>query len=674
MKKIIVSLLIVLIPFVSFSQSREVIFQESFDEGTVLPAGWIKMGVSLFNWTVVNSAHAGGAPNEVHLAWEPEFDGIVRLVSPSINLTGVSEIGIQFSHTLYFWDEGITLGIATSSDNGATWHVGWSREYTESIDAEVVSESIATEDVGSANFRFCLFVDGKSFNFDDWWFDDFSVFNMVGFDASLTKIDVDYYQVAGNQEVACVIENVGSNNITSLELNYQFDDGDVVTELFEMDLAPFEDQSFTFQEQTILPEGLYELKIWISQVNGGNDGSISNNSLSKMVNVVLGKADRNPMIELFSASTCAPCVGVNQEVLALLAQNPNRYAISKYQMNWPGTGDPYYTAEGGVRRSYYGVNGVPSAFIDGIDFYPYTQEVFDDAADEDAIVDIRGTFNLNGQNIHASVDVMAFSTLMDATLYIIVNEKTTTGNVGTNGETEFHHVMMKFLPNAQGTIINLTPGEHQFVEYDANLAGTHIEDFSDLEVAAFVQDNASKYVYNSHFLYEYNDVHPFAPASLSLTDNGNNTLTATWTAPEGSNPTGYQLFINEELVLNNTDQTTYTTNSPNGLYVVEVLANYPDNQTSVKVAKSIMVVQGNAVQETKNDVVRLFPNPASDVVYIKGVEVETVAVYDSFGRKTAVLDHKTEINVASYPSGVYFMVITATDGTQSVKKLLVLPK
>ncbi|MEZ5197672.1 MAG: hypothetical protein R2764_15170 [Bacteroidales bacterium] len=31
--------------------------------------------------------------------------------------------------------------------------------------------------------------------------------------------------------------------------------------------------------------------------------------------------------------------------------------LVKYQMNWPGVGDPYYT-EGGAERNYYGVSWV----------------------------------------------------------------------------------------------------------------------------------------------------------------------------------------------------------------------------------------------------------------------------------------------------------------------------
>ena len=35
-------------------------------------------------------------------------------------------------------------------------------------------------------------------------------------------------------------------------------------------------------------------------------------------------------------------------------------------------------------------------------------------------------------------------------IHVAVNEKVTTQNVGTNGLTEFHHVMKKMLPNRLG--------------------------------------------------------------------------------------------------------------------------------------------------------------------------------------------------------------------------------
>ena len=38
---------------------------------------------------------------------------------------------------------------------------------------------------------------------------------------------------------------------------------------------------------------------------------------------------------------------------AFCNNNPGKYTYVKYQMNWPAPGDPYYTNEGGVRKTYY---------------------------------------------------------------------------------------------------------------------------------------------------------------------------------------------------------------------------------------------------------------------------------------------------------------------------------
>ena len=72
------------------------------------------------------------------------------------------------------------------------------------------------------------------------------------------------------------------------------------------------------------------------------------------------------MLESFTSSTCGPCVAGNVNVSNVLSGfNNSDYSLLKYQMSWPGSGDPYYTAEGGDRRNYYGVNAVPDFILDG---------------------------------------------------------------------------------------------------------------------------------------------------------------------------------------------------------------------------------------------------------------------------------------------------------------------
>ncbi|MEX2595767.1 MAG: thioredoxin family protein, partial [Salibacteraceae bacterium] len=69
-----------------------------------------------------------------------------------------------------------------------------------------------------------------------------------------------------------------------------------------------------------------------------------------------------PVYEIFSSSTCPPCRPANEHLTPLFEHYKGELAIVKYQVNWPGAGDPYFTSEVGSRRSSYSVNSVPSVF------------------------------------------------------------------------------------------------------------------------------------------------------------------------------------------------------------------------------------------------------------------------------------------------------------------------
>jgi len=93
---------------------------------------------------------------------------------------------------------------------------------------------------------------------------------------------------------------------------------------------------------------------------------MSNNSLAKQIHIASQSVANLPLFESFTSSTCGPCNTFNSNTFSpFLNSHIGEYAIIKYQMSWPPPGDPYYTAEGGVRRAYYGVTGVPSLFTGG---------------------------------------------------------------------------------------------------------------------------------------------------------------------------------------------------------------------------------------------------------------------------------------------------------------------
>ena len=589
MKKTLLFAFALLFATAMMAQNRTVLLQESFD-GSSIPSGWSINGQPN-NWSVSATANAGGTPNEMHLTWSPQFSGMTRLVSPAIDMTGYSEVVFSFKHALDNYQGSNTIGVATSSDGGTTWNQAWSQGYNTSS-SWTVNVSVNTPDMGQPNVQFCIFFNGSSYNINDWFFDDVKIFTLENLDVAVTGTSVPALVQVGDLTVNMGVMSFGSTLVTSIQATYEVSGMEPVEQTFNVNLDPLATTTLTFDVPvSISTPGSYDIVLTINKVNGVDDDLADNNVWETRFSVPVGFTQRIPMIEHFSASTCPPCVAVNNQMGTFCNNNPGRFAYTKYQMNWPGAGDPYYTAEGGVRRDYYGVSGVPDIYLDGVgtNNAAVNQNTFNQHADEPGYFDVRGSFSVEGNTIHVIADVIPYVDI-EARVFVAVNEKVTYGNVGTNGETEFHHVFMKMLPNGEGSTINFTSGEMQRLEFTQDMSGTFVEEMNDLEVAIWVQNYSSKYVYNSHFAYEYTDVHPYPVENLTLTEVAapRGMFVAAWEAPANGTPTGYNVYVNDELVAENTTDTEYAFDGdPNVFNVVGVVALYPNDVTSVKVLAAV---------------------------------------------------------------------------------------
>ena len=592
MRKTLLFVFALLFATAAMAQNRAMFINESFDSQT-MPQGWSIMGLGTTNWSISATSNAGGQANELHMSWSPQFNGISRVVMPAVDLTGVSGVTVSFKHCLDNYSGSSTIGIATSSDDGTTWNTGWSQAFSSS-GTWTVSQQITTADMGQANVRFCLYYSGNSYNMNDWYFDDIQIFTLENLDLGIASINVNNYVPSGELNIGFDVKSFGSTTITSVEAVYEVEGYEPVTESFEVNITSLGTTTLNFTVPFSVSPNTYNLTISLNAVNGTNDDDASNNSLSKSFAVALAGAERIPMIEHFSSSTCGPCVSVNTQMLNLCNNNSGRFTYTKYQMNWPGSGDPYYTEEGGTRRNYYGVSAVPQCFLDGEDqgYAAVQQSAFNQHADRTAFMDVKGSFSVDGDNISVIADVMPYIDV-NARIFVSVNEKETHGNVGSNGETTFHHIFMKMLPNAQGTTVDFVAGELQRLEFTQNMSGTHVEEMSDLEVSIWVQNYASKETFNSHFAYEYTETHPYPVENLVLADytTSNGTMVATWDAPTEANPVGYNVYLNGELVAENTTENTYSFESqPDVFYVIGVVALYDGDMASVKVVATPTVV------------------------------------------------------------------------------------
>jgi hypothetical protein len=107
------------------------------------------------------------------------------------------------------------------------------------------------------------------------------------------------------------------------------------------------------------------------------------------------------------------------------------------------------------------------------------------------------------------------STSKALSLQVAIYEKSTSQNAKSNGETTFYHVMKKMVPSEAGTTLtNLTDGVMQTANLSYTFNGSYtlpanatapvnhasahtVEDFSDLGVMVWIQDMATKEVYQS---------------------------------------------------------------------------------------------------------------------------------------------------------------------------------
>jgi len=676
MKKTLLFVFALLFATATMAQNRAMILEESFDEMT-LPEGWSVMDLGANNWSITATNQAGGEPNELQLFFYPQFNGTSRFVSPAVDLTGINSVIVSFKHNFSNYQGMHIIGIATSSDGGTTWNEGWSQSYNSSTSGEVMQE-ITTPDMGQANVQFCIFYTGNVYAINYWKFDDINIFTLENLDLGIQVINLPDFLPSGETEMSMKVINYGTTEVTSLQATYEVEGMEPVTEDFVVDIPSVGVETVTFTTPVMLIPNNYNVTFRINLVNGEEDDILDNNEKSKLVSVAGATVQCIPMIEHFSSSTCNPCVSVNNQMLNFCNNNEGRFTYTKYQMNGPGAGDPYYSVEGGTRASYYGIVGVPQCFLDGEDQgnAPIMQAVFDQHAEKAAFMDIRGSFVVDGNTITIVADIMPYITT-SARVFVSVNEKVTYGNVGTNGETEFHHIFMKMLPDAEGTSVDFTGGELTRLEFTHDMTETFVEEMSDLEVSIWVQNYDFKKVFNSRYAYEYTDEHPFAVENLKLfldEQAAENTLLAKWDAPALGNPTGYNVYVNGGLEAENLNDLSYSfLGEPGAFYTVGVVALYGEDKTSVM---AISYRENTwSVEENEPAFCRVYPNPANSQVRIEAEnDIESVRVYNILGalvQTISVNGQYVNINTANLSNGVYLFNIRQSDGSVSNRRVAV---
>jgi hypothetical protein len=229
---------------------------------------------------------------------------------------------------------------------------------------------------------------------------------------------------------------------------------------------------------------------------------------------VSAQYQRQVLVEEFTNASCPPCAGQNPAFNALLDAAAPKVTPIKYQTNWPGV-DPMNAqnaAHVATRVSYYGVTGVPNAFMDGVgilndcayyDNAPacLTADEIDAQYGTTSPVKIVLSHSLTADydsiliSVAVTSDIALTGTLR---LHVAVVEDEINFNAapGTNGELEFFQVMRRMLPNGNGTTTgNFAAGETK--SYNFAWPITYAYDLNKLCAASWLQINTTKAVFNS---------------------------------------------------------------------------------------------------------------------------------------------------------------------------------
>lgn len=316
---------------------------------------------------------------------------------------------------------------------------------------------------------------------------------------SIISIDNPTYSLHGEKSVVATLQNNGNTTITSLDLQYSIDNQNPITEtISNIEIAPGEVFTHSFSQLWNATPGNYTINV---EVLGENNRLVPQNMMEKTIHTASRSVPNLPLFEHFTASTCPPCYSFNSQFTPFLNEHQGEFAIVKYAMNWPGAGDPYYIADGGIRRTYYNVSGVPSLFLGGVPVATSISTItnrLNSELNKEAFfeIDAEAVIDQNN-NVTTAITVTPYMNASNLTLHAAVTERHTTGNVGTNGETNFYYVLMKMIPNGQGTTFTAIDGVETKFTLSANLTNTNVEEFDDLMIVVFIQDESNQEILQS---------------------------------------------------------------------------------------------------------------------------------------------------------------------------------
>ena len=165
----------------------------------------------------------------------------------------------------------------------------------------------------------------------------------------------------------------------------------------------------------------------------------------------------------------------------------------------------------------------------------------------------------------------------------------------------------------------------------------------------------------------------FAPAELTLEQGKSGDFALTY-EPEGADATGVTFVASDAKVTVEGNKVTVAEDCPAGSYTVKAMLDGTElGSLTVKVTAKKVAKKINAVESTALAGVEVYPNPATDWLYVSAESsILRYELYTVRGEKVleSLADGDVKINVAGLPQGLYLLRLIAA-GQEAIRPILI---
>jgi PKD repeat protein len=206
------------------------------------------------------------------------------------------------------------------------------------------------------------------------------------------------------------------------------------------------------------------------------------------------------VLEIGTGTWCQYCPGAALGADDLIANGCNVAVIENHN------GDAFANQYSNARNTYYNITGFPTAFFDGtlslvggdhsVSMYPDYLPLYNQryAVPSPVLIDISGSNSGDTYTVNISVKKVGTVTASDLRVHLALTES----NIAYSwqGQSVLNYVNRLMAPDENGTVISFANGDFQVVQVTFTRNTTWV--LNNLELIAFVQDNASKEILNGN--------------------------------------------------------------------------------------------------------------------------------------------------------------------------------